>query len=906
MKKALLLLYSLFILLPCLAIGEQEISIGHEGMTFVEFANDLNEKYQIKVFFDKNWVENIRLKKSYSNENITAILDDILAGTQFQFLVRNNSIVLSKYENIGNEFSLREKVNHTTKEVESVEEDKDISNLQEQEYRIHEIGTALGKKKVKLFGKVSHFESSQPLKGVSIFLPNLTKGVTSDKDGYFELDLPPGFYTLNFRYMGLKPSSRKINLRGDGRINVQLLSETKTIKEVRVLAKDDKVRRTSMGIEYIHAKDIESLPSALGEPDIIKSTTMLPGVESTGEGAIGFNVRGGSADQNLILIDNAPIYYPAHFFGFFSAFNNDMIQEASLYKSSIPVQFGGRISSTYDIHSNNKIADKINGKIGISPVTTKAFLNLPILKNKLSIINSFRFTYSDWIVDKINSKELVDSKSNFHDLHGKILYKPNSNNQFELSYYKSKDEFQLHSDTLYNFNNFVSSLNWRYRFSEKLKMNNSVYFTSFSYDMSSAEIGSNAFKLTHKVNEGGFKSYLNLEKDLYTTIDLGTELKYYNISPGNMKPYSESSVVNSSNLPEENGLESALFFGVKHESTGNITAEAGVRYSLYGNVGKKDELKYLDGITSRYNILDTLTTSSGLNNIYHGPEYRVSLNYALNPSTSIKASYNRTRQYIHLLSNTTSISPTDTWKLSDKYLKPQIGDQISLGFYKNIFNSNFELSVETYFKKVQNAKDYKDGAQLYLNEHAENEVLNAEGKNYGVELFIRKNKGRFNTMVSYTYSRSYLKSKDNTGEFAVNDGDWYRAPYDKPHNIKAFFSFKLSRRFIFSTNLVYHTGRPATYPIAKYRLQGIPIIYYSERNEYRLPNYFRTDISLLIEGNLKKNKPYHTSWTFGLYNLTARNNAYSVYFRSEDSSVAGYKLSVFGNTVPTISYNIEF
>ncbi|MDQ1772629.1 TonB-dependent receptor plug domain-containing protein [Labilibaculum sp. A4] len=905
MKKALLLLYSLFILFPCLAISEQEISIGHEGMTFVEFANDLNEKYQIKVFFDKSWVENIHLKKSYSNENITDILSDILAGTQFRFLVRNNSIVLTKYEDVGKEFSLREKVDRTTKMVESVEEDKDFSNLQEQEYKIHEIGTALGKKKVKLFGKVSHFESSQPLKGVSIFLPNLTKGVTSDKDGYFELDLPPGFYTLNFRYMGLKPSSRKINLRGDGRINVQLLSETKTIKEVRVLAKDDKVRRTSMGIEYIQAKDIESLPSALGEPDIIKSTTMLPGVESAGEGSIGFNVRGGSADQNLILIDNAPIYYPAHFFGFFSAFNNDMIQEASLYKSSIPVQFGGRISSTYDIHSNNKIADKINGKVGISPVTTKAFLNLPILKNKLSIMNSFRFTYSDWIVDKIDSKELVDSKSNFHDLHGKILYKPNSNNQFELSYYKSKDEFQLHSDTIYNFNNFVSSINWRHRFSERLKMNNSGYFTSFSYDMSATEIANNAFKLTHRVNEGGFKSFLNYEKDLYTKIDMGTELKYYNISPGDMKPYSEASVVSNNNLPEENGLEAALFLGFKREFMGNITAEAGIRYSLYGNVGKREELTYLDGITSRYNILDTIT-STGLNNIYHGPEYRISVNYALNPSTSIKASYNRTRQYIHLLSNTTSISPTDTWKLSDKYLKPQIGDQISLGFYKNIFNSNFELSAETYFKKVQNAKDYKDGAQLYLNEHTENEVLNAEGKNYGVELFIRKNKGRFNTMVSYTYSRSYLKSKDNTGEFAVNDGDWYRAPYDKPHNIKAFFSFKLSRRFIFSTNLVYHTGRPATYPIAKYSLQGIPIIYYSERNEYRIPNYFRTDISLLVEGNLRKNKPYHTSWTFGLYNLTARNNAYSVYFRSEDSSVAGYKLSVFGNVIPTVSYNIEF
>ncbi|BAX80342.1 TonB-dependent receptor [Labilibaculum antarcticum] len=906
MKKALLLVYSLFILFPCLAIGEQEISIGHKGMTFIEFTNDLNEKYQIKIFFDKTWIENIRLKKSYSNENITDILTDIFAGTQLRFIAKDNLIVLTKYENIKQEFSLQEKVANTTKEVEYVEENKDISNLQEQEYKIHEIGTALGKKKVKLFGEVSHFESSQPLKGVEIYLLNLTKGVTSDKNGYFELDLPPGFYTLHFKFMGLKSSSRKINLRGDGRIDIQLISETQTINEIRVLAKDDKVKRTSMGLEYIQAKDIESLPSALGEPDIIKSTTMLPGVESAGEGSIGFNVRGGSADQNLILIDNAPIYYPAHFFGFFSAFNNDMIQDASLYKSSIPVQFGGRISSTYDIHSNNQIDNKINGKVGISPITTKAFLNVPLLKNKLSIMNSFRFTYSDWIVDKIDSKELVDSKANFYDLHGKINYKPNPNNQFELSYYNSKDEFQLHSDTIYNFNNFVSSLNWRHRFSEKLKMNNSGYFTSFSYDMSATEIANNAFKLTHRVNEGGFKAFLNYEKDLYTNIDMGTELKYYNISPGDMKPYSESSVVSKNNLPEESGLESALFVGIKHEFIGSITAEAGIRYSLYGNMGKREELTYLDGITSRYNILDTLSTSAGLNNIYHGPEYRISINYALNPSTSIKASYNRTRQYIHLLSNTTSISPTDTWKLSDKYLKPQIGDQVSLGFYKNIFNSTMEFSAETYYKKVQNAKDYKDGAQLFLNKYAENEVLNAEGKNYGLELFLRKNKGRFNAMVSYTYSRSYLKSKDKTGEFAVSDGDWYKAPYDKPHNIKAFFSFKLSRRFIFSTNLVYHTGRPATYPIAKYRLQGIPIIYYSERNEYRLPNYFRTDISLLVEGNLKKNKAYHTSWTFGLYNLTARNNAYSVYFRSEDSFVVGYKLSIFGNAIPTISYNIEF
>lgn len=896
----------MFLMLPNFANGKQEFSIGYKGMTFVEFANELQEKYQVNVFFKENWVKNIQLKRSYENLTLTEIITDIFRGTELQFLVRDNAIILTKFENIPQRFSLHQKAETNIQPIELTKDEKDITSLQEQEYKIHEIGTALGKKKVKLFGKISHFESNQALKGVEIFLPNLSKGVTSDKDGYFELELTPGFYTLNFKHMGLKSTSRKINLRGDGRLDIQLMNEVQIIKEVRVLAKDDKVKRTSMGLEYIQAKDIESLPSALGEPDIIKSTTMLPGVESAGEGAIGFNVRGGSSDQNLILIDNAPIYYPAHFFGFFSAFNNDMIQEASLYKSSIPVQFGGRISSTYDIHSNDNITEKTKGKVGISPVTTKAFLNLPLLKNKLSIINSFRFTYSDWIIDKIDSKELVDSKSNFYDLHGKILYKPNGSNQIEVSYYKSNDEFQLHSDTLYNFHNFISSLNWRHRFSEKLKMTNSAYFTSFSYDMSTSRIPTNAFKLTHRVNEIGFKTFLNLEKDLYTNIDLGTEMKYYNISPGDIRPKSENSVVSKRKIEEESGLESALFLGYKHEFTGSITAEAGIRYSFYGNIGSRDELRYRDKITSKYNIVDTVTTASGLNNIYHGPEYRLSLNYALNHNTSLKASYNRTRQYIHLLSNTTSISPTDTWKLTDKYLKPQIGDQLSLGIYKNILGSKFEISAEAYYKKIKNAKDYKDGAQLFLNEYAENEVLNAKGKNYGLEFFIRKQQGRFNTMISYTYSRSYLKSKYNEGEFAVNDGDWYRAPYDKPHNVKAFLSFKLSRRFIFSTNMVYHTGRPATYPIAKYKIQGIPVIYYSDRNVYRLPNYFRTDISLLVEGNLKKHKPYHTSWSFGLYNLTARNNAYSVYFRSEDTFVVGYKLSVFGEVIPTVTYNIEF
>lgn len=907
MKKTLILLGFLILMNTIYAQDKKEISIGYKDMTFMKLAQELENKHQVHCYYDEAWIKDIRLKKAYSNVDLHTLITDVLSGSKIQFIIRDNSLILTLFENLNNEFSFKRKIenlkpeNQTNKEVRN-----DISVLQQQEYIIHEVGVALGRKKAKIFGNITLFGTKLPLKGVEIFLPNMEKGVTSDKNGYFEIELAQSAYVLNFKHLGLKRSVRKINLRGDGRLNVQLRKEIQSIKEVKVFAKNNKVMQTAMGIEYFVKKDIESLPSALGEPDIIKSTTMLPGVESAGEGAIGFNVRGGSTDQNLILIDNAPIYYPAHFFGFFSAFNNDMIQDASLYKSSIPVQFGGRISSTYDIHSSETLTDKTNGKVGISPITSKAYLNLPLLKNKLSIINSFRFTYSDWVIKKIDSKEFVDSKSDFYDLHGKILYKPNLNNQIELSYYKSEDEFQLHSDTIYNFDNFVSSLNWRYRFNEKLKIKNSAHFTSFSYNIASSSIPTNAFKLTHRVKDLGFKSHLTYEKDVFTRFDFGAAAKYYEISPGELKPKSELSLISPTKIDIEKGLETAIFAGAKFELFSFLNAEAGFRYSLYGNLGKRKEAIYKEGKPSSLDRSDIQNSSNGLNNIYHGPELRFSVNYAMNNNNSFKASYNRTRQYIHLLSNTISISPTDTWKLSDRYLKPQIGDQFSLGYYRNILGSLAEFSVEAYTKRVKNAKDYKDGAQLYLNEFTETEVLNADGKNYGLEFLLRKKSGRFNGMISYSYSRSYFKSKDKTGEFAVNDGKWYRAPYDKPHNLKAFFSFKLSRRFIFSTNLVYHTGRPATFPTAKYKIQDVPIVYYSKRNGYRLPNYFRTDLTLLIEGNLKKKKNYHTSWALGIYNLTGKRNTYSSYFRIEDGSMVGYKLSIFGEAIPTITYNIEF
>lgn len=906
-NKFFLTLVYIFLTTLC-AIGQkQKITIEQKVLKFEQFTQILQSEHQISVFYMDKWVEDIVIDKTFKDKSLEEIFQEILSPYSINFIVRDNTVILTKSIELSNEFGLQTNKKDIAEQLApNKEKTSNGSNFhKEQEYIIHNIGTSAGQKNVTLYGYVNHLESELPLSGVEVFLPNLKKGVTTSKTGYYEISIKPGHYTVIFKHLGLRETSRKMNLRGHGQLDVKMLNEVREIREVNITAAQNRIKSVSMGVEKIEMEDIKNLPSALGEPDIIKSATMLAGVESAGEGTIGFNVRGGSADQNLILIDNAPIYYPAHFFGFFAAFNNDMIENAQLYKASIPSEFGGRISSVYDIHTKTKISPKFNGKVGISPITTKTYFELPLIKDKLSFSNSFRFTYSDWILNLIDSEELNNSKAGFQDLHGKLLYKPDRNNKISLSYYYSNDDFQLHSDSTYNFKNLIGSVNWQHRFSDNKKIISNAYMSNYSYELETDEIALNAFTLKHKVSEIGGKSQLIIESDLISKINIGTEAKKYNIDPGKLTKSSDKSIIENFELDSEKGVELALFGGLKFRPLSRLTTEIGLRYSLFGNLGDRMQSIYQNNKPETKNVIDSVATI-GLNNIYHGPEYRINLSYELSGNSSLKMSYNRSRQNIHLLTNTTAISPVDTWRLTSKYLKPQIGDQYSVGFYKQLFNNKVEFSLETYYKKIKDAKDYKDAAQLYLKRNIETEVINVDGKSYGLEFMARKKTGRFNGIISYSYSRSFFKTDNKKGPFSINDGEYYRAPFDKPHNLKTMFTYKLSRRLILSSNSVFNMGKPATYPIAQYHLQGTPISYYSKRNAYRIPNYFRTDLSLQVIGNLKKDKTFHSSVTLGIYNLTGRKNTYSVYFRSTNNGNLGYKLSIFGQAIPMISYNLEF
>jgi hypothetical protein len=653
---------------------------------------------------------------------------------------------------------------------------------------------------------------------------------------------------------------------------------------------------------------MKKVPPILGEVDVLKIALTLPGVQTVGEGANGINVRGGTADQNLMLLDETPIFNPTHFFGFFSSFNPDIIKSVELHKGGIPAEYGGRISSVFEVQTKEGNNKKFVGSGGISPVTARLAFEGPIIKDKLSYLVGGRSTYSNWILEQLPNTNIQNSKASFYDLFGKISYDINDKNSIYAQGYLSNDEFRFNADTSYQYANENASLQWKHVFNNKLYGVVSGLYSGYSYNVASDKNEVNAFDMDYSIKNYGGKLDFSYFPNSKHKIDFGISSLYYGLSPGTLSPQGSASLINPIVLENEQGLESAVYIGDKYDISQRLSLYFGLRYSLYNYLGPKTVSEYAeDGPVE--DGTKTGETTYGENEViqsYHGPEPRFSARYALNEENALKLSFNRMRQYIHMLSNTTSISPTDIWKLSDTQVLPQLGDQISLGYYRNFKNNTIEGSVEGYYKNINNLLDFKSGAQLILNEQIETDIVSGLGKSYGVEVLLKKKTGKLNGWISYTYSRAMIKVDSEYLSETINQGEFYPASYDKPHSLNVLSNWKFSRRLSLSGNLSYSTGRPITYPIAKYYYIGTERLHYSERNQYRIPDYFRLDLSLNVEGNHKVKKLNHSSWTFAVYNITGRDNAYSIYFVSEDGKVKGYQLSIFANAIPTITYNFRF
>jgi hypothetical protein len=895
------------------------ISVNFQQAGINAFVTDIESKSDYRFYYDATQFDSLKVTMQENYKTVDAILDIAFKNTSYTFAVTpGHQVFLTKGRGISTGlaegFFGSKPINNTAKTTTVAEyiddRDKKIPEATT-ENKLYEIGLKTNDVKTgkaTLSGYIRDSKSGESVTGASIYIADIKAGVATDQFGYFTLTIPRGRHLLNIRGLGMRDTRRQIMLYADGKIIIEMQEQVTSLKEVKISAeKVANVRSVELGVTRLDIKSIKQVPTVFGEADILKVILTLPGVQTVGEATTGFNVRGGSADQNLILLNDATIYNPAHFFGFFSAFNPDIVKGVELYKSSIPEKFGGRLSSILDVTDREGNKKKFAGSAGIGLITSRFNLEGPIIKDKTSFIFGGRATYSDWLL-KLLPDEYKNSQASFYDFNLDISHQINDKNNIYISSYISRDKFKLNSDTSYSYSNRNVNIKWKHNFNDKLFGLFTAGLDRYQYNIQSEDNPANAYNLNFDINQTNFKSDFTYYLNSKHTLSFGLNSIYYKLHPGNFGPIGNKSLVLPDVIDAQQALESALYLGDKYDVTDDLSVSFGVRYSIYNFLGPQTVNNYAPNLPKNStNLIDSTTYGNGkIINTYHGPEIRVSARYNLGDDLSIKGGYNTLRQYIHLLSNTTAIAPTDVWQLSNPNIKPQYGDQVSLGLYKNLQSNTIETSVEVYYKRLNDYLDYRSGADLVLNHHIETDVISTRGKAYGVEFLVRKNTGKANGWISYTYSRTFLKQDDPTLGQPVNNGDYYPANYDKPHSFNFIGNYRFSHRVSVSLNVTYSTGRPITLPIGKYYYAGSERVLYSDRNAYRIPDYFRSDFSLNIEGNHKVNQIFHSSVTIGVYNLTGRQNAYSTYFTSQNGVINGYKLSIFATPVPFINYNIRF
>ncbi len=791
-------------------------------------------------------------------------------------------------------------------------DEEDLSDSKEAlvDKKLYEIGdkNARSQKSVVIGGIIKDAKTGQPVSGANVYIENPRIGATTDQFGAYTISLPRGKHILNIQSIGMRDIKRQIVLYSDDKFNIDMTESIQSLKRVTVSSKKlSNIRGSQMGVQKIDIKTIKQIPMLFGEADILRAITTLPGVKTVGEASTGFNVRGGSADQNLILFNDATIYNPSHFFGLFSAFNPEVVNSVELYKSSIPANYGGRLSSVLDINSREGNKKEFTGSAGIGPLTSRLNIEGPLVKDKSSFILGGRTTYSNWLF-KYLPDDYKNSAANFYDINLITTHELDKNNTLYFTAYLSNDKFNLNSDTTYSYGNKNLSLKWKHTYNAKLNSIISIGHDQYNYEIGSQKLPLNAYKLAFDIQQTNFKAHFNYFYNNKHSFDFGINSILYNLHPGNFDPNGSQSLVKPDHIQAEQGLESALYFSDHYTVNAKFKIDAGIRMSMFNAMGPGDINVYANGVPRTENsIISTTHYDNGkIIKTYGGPEVRLGFRYVFDETFSIKGGFNTQRQYIHSLSNTTAMAPTDIWKLSDPNIKPQIGSQFSLGLYKNLRSNTIETSVEVYYKDIKNYLDYKSGAVLVMNHHIETDVIGTKGKAYGVELLLKKVTGKLNGWISYTWSRILLQQNDPAAGELINNGDPYPANYDKPNDVTVVANYKFSHRVSISLNGNYSTGRPITLPVGLFDYGGSMRTLYAARNSYRIPDYFRTDFSMNIEGNHKVKQLFHNSWSIGVYNLTGRKNPYSVYYVSEGGHVNGYKLSIFGNAIPYINLNIRF
>ncbi len=873
------------------------------GISFLRFVElvegETSYRFYLKELDVKNLTVNLQAKEDKLEDVLTVIFDK----TDLKFSISNQKeVFISKGEKLVVKFAPDYFLQNTASSS-SLVQDEFVRN------RRYTLGTPGPGTEATLSGVITSLENQKPIEGAIVYERESQRQTLTNREGRYEITLPKGDQTLLIQNIGGYTEQRLLNIQGDAALDITIGEGIFSLSEVIVRSGAlTNVSRPEMGVQSLSVQQLRKLPAVMGEVDIIRGILTMPGVNTAGEASVGFNVRGGAADQNLILLDQNTLYNPSHLFGFFSAVNSDMVQGVELYKAGIPVSYGGRLSSVLQVTPKAGRQDKIGGSGGIGPMTSRLSLDGPIGKNTTFVVGT-RLTYSDWLLDYLEERaDLGASRAQFGDFNASIQHQLGEKDKIRASGYFSKDKFQFDPDTVYSYSNLNYALTWTHYFNDDLEADFSAGQDKYDFEVQGEDNPLNSYLYGFDITQTFFKALFRHEKGDRHIFTYGFHGIHYDLNPGKIDPLGAESIVIPDEVPREKGLEASLFLGDEFEVNEKLTLSGGIRLNWFGYFGPQTLPEYAPGEPFLpENIIGETNYGDGeLVKSYLGPELRLSGRYALNNWSSIKAGVNTMRQSIHLLSNSSVITPTETWKLSDAFIQPQTGIQYALGYFRNLENNAIEFSAELYYRTMNNLLDYRSGATLVLNDRIEQDVLVTKGKAYGVELYLKKVTGKLNGSFAYTYSRSLMLTDPTERKEQVNRSEWYPSNFDQPHTANLVLNYELSRRVNTTLAGKYSTGRPVTLPVAKFEYGGSERVYFADRNSFRIPDYFRLDLSVNLEGNHKVNKVAHGSWSFGVYNILGRDNAYSVYYIPEEGKLSGYQLSIFAEPIPFVSYNFRF
>ncbi len=869
----------------------------------VGWLNDLARQHSVRFYYRYQWLAAHTVTASYQGtplgQALTTELNKI--GLTYTLLYNNHFILLPiSAANTGNPANEPQAVVAEAVNRLAIGTSKQL-NAQ---------GLAV------LTGAVVAAENNEPLIGATVTLQpadgSLATGTITNINGGYQIAAPPGNYTVVFSYLGWQSEQKEVSLQGTGSLNTALFEETVQLGGVVISgrAADANISNVQMSTTTLQISAIKKIPAFLGEADVVKSLILLPGVTTLGEGAAGFNVRGGDASQNLILFDGAPLFNSSHLFGFFSVFHPDIVSEATLYRGGMPARYGQRSSSVLEVNTKEGSYDQFSVKGGVGLVASRLMAEGPLAKNKASFAVAARQSYSDWVLDLANDIDINQSSASFYDLTAKLSYRPSHRNKINITGYHSQDRFRLAADTSYAYSNTLLTGRYSHSFGQRLVAYLGGFYSQYQYDIEGLRPLFD-FTLRSGIRHAGGDASFTWQAATNYRIDAGMLYGAYWFELGQQTPNSSNSTVSPVTLEEEQAVTWAAWTDHKLNLGKSTTLLLGLRYAQYQQRAPGQVRLYQPGTPrTAETVTDTLFQGSGNLATYNGFEPRASLKVGLAPTQSLKLSIGRMRQFIHLISNTAAITPLAFWKSSDSYLEPQVVDQVALGYFRNFMENTIEASVEVYYKQQNQVVDYKNGASLILNPALETELVATEGRAYGIELLVRKTLGRLTGWASYTLSKTERRTVTPFAEDQINQGSYYPADFDIPHNLTVATNYQITRRWRASANFVYNTGRPVSFPLTRYRINDVSVAYFAERNGFRIPDYHRLDLSVTLEGSNKRNKKWQGSWTFSIYNVYGRKNAYSVFFGTVPiqgfSTLEAFKLTVVGVPFPAITYNFEF